>query len=601
MPKQAPAKPRRPSLPLSLPLRLPRLLLVPPLLTLLLLLSLPHLPPVRTPFSPPPPPSHPSPQHATTPPLPPDHCLLLGANPLNPTLWSAGSRALCLVPNLCLPTQVSPHLFRLAARPTTCHLLTPDFRPPSPPAARPTLHRRLRAEFASCHAFQRRTVSCAYGMHYRLNRPVCPLEHVVWPPADTPDALPHPANLSLLGGHPAAHRPRWVHEQLVVLLPEYPYQRNIFHYTNVVPWMASVIHSLDLLLDEWQRAADSLAATAAATAPPVWSDGEKRVRVLVRGRRDRNAWQQGLWDAVWAGWVARTAWRVNVTWLGDEYGADDATVVCGKRVVMLGRYGDINAWPFVNASQVPPGGWHVPVAAVRLKQAVYREMGVAGVWEREPKGDGEGDGEGGVMRAVPMVVGYARRMGRDALEGEGGGSLSGNVKAGSTERVFTREDEEWFGAMLREEVGRRGVELREFMAVPSETFGQQVRRMAGVGLVVGIHGANLVNGLWVRPWGGLVEVFPYGAASRCYWGGMNGGLRYWSWEAGESFDAFRCDERKLECRLQLRNRNVYLGKEGDRDGVRAMVAHAVDWLKAVHGDGKGVRVRREGDVYVRQP
>lgn len=295
--------------------------------------------------------------------------------------------------------------------------------------------------------------------------------------------------------------------------------------------------------------------------------------MVFRGKLNRNGWQRGLYHAVFTHMMPQLGYDMRVQFL-EELPRGDVT--CLRNAVQLGFFGDINVWPFANDTSIAPNGRSVPVTAVQLKDAVYRAAGVPAV--RVESSDGKER-----FRIPPLVVGYARRMGEADLADV----VGDNVKAVSAARVFTREDEAWFAHMLREEVEARGVELREFTTKNTESFEEQIRNVVGLGVVVGIHGANLVNAMFARPFAGVVEIFPFGEHSRCYYAGMNSGMAYWGLEATESAGGFRCDERVLECRLRYRNLEVCLGEGGDRERLRGLVREAVAYLKGLHENHEG--------------
>lgn len=104
----------------------------------------------------------------------------------------------------------------------------------------------------------------------------------------------------------------------------------------------------------------------------------------------------------------------------------------------------------------------------------------------------------------------------------------------------------------------------------------------GVGVVVGIHGANLVNALFMHPFGALVELSNDDA--QCYFKGANSGLSYWHFKPSrvasvkESF----CHPRNGKCRASVRNRRIMMENESDRDRVEGIVGTAIERVVLVH-------------------
>lgn len=386
----------------------------------------------------------------------------------------------------------------------------------------------LSVEQSSCASFRETWITRVYGPLNRINRPT-------------------PVNLSIVSDDQNPPN-KWSshNHSLVILAPEYPYQRNIFHFANAALYIAYAARNALRLVEQWKNVAEMAHAMVGID--------DSKISVVVRGREDDNEWQRGLWTAV----KKFMGDQVSVEWLPKEG-------MCMRRAVMLGNYGDINAWPFVNDSVLD--GKSVGIDAVEFRDVVYKQAGLPGVWN------------GRRLRTPPMVLGYAKRM-----SGVEGGT---NVKNESVSRSFGPEDEEWVDSMLREEAERGGVEYRSWVMGNGETFEKQVERMVEVGVVFGVHGANLVNGMFVRPFGGLVEVFPRGGWSRCYMEGMGSGLRYWSKEMEEG-EGERCNLNILECKISMRNRRVVIG-DADKEVLRSMVREAVEWLGFVNSAGGRVR------------
>lgn len=227
-------------------------------------------------------------------------------------------------------------------------------------------------------------------------------------------------------------------------------------------------------------------------------------------------------------------------------------------------------------------GSSVSAEAVAMKEAVYRTAGVSDLDMVPPRASRR------LFRLPPLVVGYARRMGKGDLDAAQGGW---NVRPGGTKRRFFARDEDWFLGVLREETGRVGMGLKVFTTLPNQAFVEQVRNIVQVGAVVGIHGANLMNGMFIRPFGALVELFPFRVDSPCYVAGCNSGLAYWRYTvsraAAENGSAAvdggkLCDKNYLQCRLTFRQRPVWLGEEHDRRRVRAVLREAFEYLKRLH-------------------
>lgn len=497
----------------------------------------------------------------------PDHCILIGSDPSRNSPWLENSRALCLTTSICLRNRIERKFYRIHNRTTTCALSRTDTPPNSTdPAA------RFQRRFSSCEAFRRSKVVCAYGINYIFNRDHCPEEHTL---GDT----------DLFAQNNNNNTVRWL-DELTVLVPEYPYRRNIYHYSAAISHVAFVAAHLEELLADWRRTA----GTRRTLVPSTHGGMPRTVNFVFRDKHDNNGWQQGFFQALFEGLIPSFGYQPRVQFLG-RLEANDTT--CIRNAVQMGFFGDVNAWPFANGSEVALDGRSVPAEALQVREAVYRASGV----ESLEIGSAHNGSLRKTLRTPPLVVRYARRMGREDLSD----AVGNNVKGESIGRVFTVEDEKWFGKMLREEVEGRGLELRVGKTRNTETFAEQVRAMADVGLVIGIHGANLVNSMFMPPFGGMVEIFPYGAVSRCYQAGMNSGLAYWTYQATEAVGGFRCTERGIKCQLKYRNQNIYLGNASDRKKVRILLREAVTHLMALHRKfpaGVPVRLDKNSGRYI---
>lgn len=220
---------------------------------------------------------------------------------------------------------------------------------------------------------------------------------------------------------------------------------------------------------------------------------------------------------------------------------------CWDTAVVLGLNRDHNAWPFVNGTEVDDSGWSVGKEALWMRDAVYTHAGLPGVWEKE----------GWVRVGKQAVIGYARR--------EGAG-----INAG---RVFEQEEEEWFVNMLTEEAAKENVQV-EIWKEEAE-WKEQVRRAERADVIIGIHGANLVNAWWVRPFGGIVEIMPEKYWSECYTGGGNAGLRGWRWRTGVKEE----DCEHADCAKFEKYRADVVRIDQGKDGLREMVKQAVAYVK----------------------
>lgn len=292
--------------------------------------------------------------------------------------------------------------------------------------------------------------------------------------------------------------------------------------------------------------------------------------------------------------------RVSVIALGEDPLAqgvnetNDNPLTCARSAVLLGRRGTVNLWPFANGSAVSERGDAVPREAVLMRRAVYDEFGIASRLPMEMPAAEMSTTTRRTFDLPPLVMLYARRNGRkDPVEGQ---AIRG------TTRRFSDADERWVRQMLREEGSKAGVVVRETQVRGTEGFGGQVRTFEQAGLVVGIHGANLMNAMFARPFSGLVEIFPGGAVLKCYIAGANSGLAYWKHEAEKaSEEESHCGPWHRDCVGFFRQRRVKIDGERHRTEIRETVRKGLQHLRDLHARYPGgipVRYERGEDRFV---
>lgn len=491
-------------------------------------------------------------------PIPPDSCHIIGSDPLRPESWLLNSRSLCVSSGVCLSTAEPKNLyFRIGNRPASqCAVSSSALHFLGPAAVA-----RALTQFGDCERLQRQLITCAHGEGLAMHNYTCPEER----------SISH-AILAKEGD-----QVNWM-EDVTILVPEYPFPANIFHYANVVTYVAFVAAHLDALLSDWGLQ-NVLESDGRLYFGPGESGVPRSVNFLFKGQANRNLWQKGLLEAVLEVRVSQLGFNLRFEYLSDRDFSSASKYTCLRNAIILGFRGHVNVWPFANDTAIPTDGSSVPVEALEVKEAVYRAAGLPGLDVRS----GESKAGRRRLRLPPLMVGYARRLGTEDTEAA---PLGENVPRGTLRR-FSLEDERWFVGMLKNETERAGVGLHVFTTTATEEFEDQVRNIEKVGLVVGIHGANLVNAMFMRPFGGLLELLPFGVMSRCYVAGSNSGLASWSFTAsapareGDGGPEM-CDSRELVCRLKFRQRGVFLGTTGDREKVAELVREAVEYLARLH-------------------
>eukprot|EP00177_Eucheuma_denticulatum_P007547 GFKZ01013746.1.p1 GENE.GFKZ01013746.1~~GFKZ01013746.1.p1 ORF type:complete len:541 (-),score=39.13 GFKZ01013746.1:224-1846(-) len=475
-----------------------------------------------------------------------DHCFVVGYDPTAPSLWQFNSRALCLSSSVCISTRTPEDVFYHAAKTlaTDCSVVNADFRP------QPRANFLLTRDFASCPIFQRRKVQCIHGKGLLVNNPECP-ERI---------AQINPYIL---------RNTTWF-EHFTILVPAYPFPDNIFHFSNIAASIPYFIERLPDMIRLWgsHKALDATSRRYFSRNPELKLSQVTILFRIPKEQLDRNPWGMRLLNFLLDRRILPKGVNVDIQFLDDEETMPRTEHVCMRNALVLGRRGHVNLWPFPNNTAVPVDGLSVPYDAVAFKRAVYE---ASQLQLRLP------EGKRGISELPPLVLGYAQRL--SSLKDVGDGVFPPGLV-----RQFSAEDEQWFGDMLKLETKKAGIGLHVFTTKGTETLEEQVKNIAKVGFVVGIHGANLVNSVFMLPFGGLLEILPNSVPARCYIAGMNSGLAYYRHESTEiaSPEESECPPTNELCAESPRYRRVKLGSVEDRDTVQKYVQQGIQHLKQLH-------------------
>lgn len=472
-----------------------------------------------------------------------DVCMVIGSDVSRKRVWQLNSRSLCVVDNICITQTSQPDvtplghslspssiLTRFSARSPLCkavsHTLTPYNETSSSRAA---------SEFGGCAHLQEKLVHCAHGSG---------LQH-------TPDDVKCP---SLQRGGDiqafASMQDVEIWEETSVIVPDYPYQRNIYHYLNMATLTAWTIAHLPTVMQMSNRTSPHMPVTT--------------IHVIFRGARTSAVWQSGILVALFT-YISRTQ-NVRIVPIYMTRDEDPLTTICTRSAVLLGRRGHMNVWPFGNDTRVSSSGSYIGRQAVWTRQAVYEAADVNGVFV---------DDSHTTMHAPGAEILYARRTYSDAR----------GISRDGLKRRFTESDESWLVSTLAHTARTYNMSFRTVTSHASTPFHEQVCTYEDAGVVVGIHGANMVNCAWMRPFASVVEIFPGGVESRCYVAGMNSGLLY----RGVHVAGERCGGA---CGRRLRASLVDISAVEVRREIEVAVRQAVESVVRLRRSGKdGVAVR----------
>lgn len=152
-------------------------------------------------------------------------------------------------------------------------------------------------------------------------------------------------------------------------------------------------------------------------------------------------------------------------------------------------------------------------------------------------------------------------------------------------RTFGEAGLDRFESKIKSISRERGWTYRK-VDVGGMTFPEQVQVVAGVGLVIGVHGTQMLNSIFVGGRASIVELFPYGFANTLFEGGSGGGKWYKRYEVmrGEEWegidkwngDVGKCVRESRECRrwYQSDERKIEFGAL-DAEAIGKMVEQAM--------------------------
>lgn len=443
-------------------------------------------------------------------------------------------------------------------------MVAPDYHP-LPPA----LHDLdlYDSEFLSCPEAQRHMQLCPLpnGTHHLGQFPPClPSDRASnqWVDAVMRDAIEQEA----------------IFDGITIIVPFYPYPANIYHFSAAIATVSHVASNIDTIISHFGP--DRIRPVDARDALPLNI-------LFTRRRRKDIPWANNLERALFEGRIASALPKgTKVSYLTDLASAG-SKYACVRNPISMGQRGHVNAWPFANSSEINLDGSQVPRDSIGFRSDVYKYVGVDEppmhlLNEREADSEKANQTFGKIVGRVPvppLVLGYSKRQGMNSTVGSG-------VHVAGTVRRFSEDDEEWFTEMLTYETKKVGVALKVFTPSPEEPFDLQVRRMVDVGFVVGIHGANLVNSLFMRPFGAFFEIFPANMKSMCYKAGANSGLKYLKHYAvvEATPEESGCDTSNHRCFQITRQRMVKISTEKDREGIRQNVRSGLRHIIQLNND-----------------
>lgn len=159
---------------------------------------------------------------------------------------------------------------------------------------------------------------------------------------------------------------------------------------------------------------------------------------------------------------------------------------------------------------------------------------------------------------------------------------------GGSRRVFANEARSKILKHLKAVAGEKGYTFK-VVSFDKMPFGEQYNVMKDAAIAIGIHGANLVNTIFMPPLSALIELFPYGFVHQMYLNGGNAGLKYFSYQmsTGQSFQGpglyrsvEQCVRLSPECKVFYRDAMLQMTDE-DVGKVENILREAIEWCDKV--------------------
>jgi hypothetical protein len=465
-----------------------------------------------------------------------EKCFAIGVNEEAASLWQVNSRALCFNPNpVCLYGSRLDDLASFKARGSgECNLLY----------ANTNVVKRARVDQleGSCPRFRTQRVYSMFSGDKERYR------------GDFDQWLSSVTDASRMAGR----RPPVIEWQrdFAIVVPKYDWSVNICHYNRIWQYLMFVVRHLHLFVSD--------------------RSSINHVHLLFRARADYdNRWAVGLRQITIPAVEKETGYKIMVSKIRHD---DQVDFKCFKRAIFLGREGRVDAYPFFNDSAVwskdfqiddnhVPG---IPHDSLWFRGVAYRAFGLSEVAEFK-------DGSFTSIPVPPRRIAWLQRS-----------PLS--------RRRFSSQSEAWFDATLERLARQHGFDLRRVHFARGSSLGVQASLVRDVGLAVGIHGANLVNTIFMPPAAALFEVFPFRYVRYYYAAGANSGLRYSFHETSTGID-HHCDA-SVNCFFMYRESELHLNVD-DRHVVEHRIDTAMRYLIRLHIAFPSGRIplERSGNTY----
>lgn len=351
----------------------------------------------------------------------------------------------------------------------------------------------------------------------------------------------------------------WV-SNFAIVVPKYPWSYNICHYNRLWNYVMYVVRNLHLFVPD--------------------PDEIKEVDIMFRaGYKYDHHWHVGVREATLRALATELGKKINIRKLRYNRAHD---FQCIRRGILLGAEGRIDSFPFFNDTPV----WtakqqitdsHVPVIphdSLWFRDAVLKWSNLGEAGERNTN-----NSDNFISIPVPPLrVGLMQR-------------------SPYSKRRLTYRGGTWFENTLQRLAEKYQFQYVHIRTSAAMTLAEQVEQVHNLGLAVGLHGANMVNTVFMPAASGLFEIFPWRYVRFYYANGGNAGLRY-SFHEPEGGQERNCSLLQLSCILKYREAVIYL-TDRDREQVEMRLENAMIYLIQLHRKYPSgqIPLRRIGNSY----
>lgn len=151
-------------------------------------------------------------------------------------------------------------------------------------------------------------------------------------------------------------------------------------------------------------------------------------------------------------------------------------------------------------------------------------------------------------------------------------------------RIFDEEGREKILDMMKKVANANKYSFR-VISFDGMTFAEQINAVRGADVAIGLHGANLVNTMFMNALSVLIEIMPFGFKHEMYKNGGNAGLKYFvhQMSQGEDYEALgkyksveECIKRNEACKVYYRDA-VQKVSQKDLRNIQRLLETAIVW------------------------